>query len=96
MYQIKKIGLGKKVCNSDGVTHLYPTLSQKKLKRLFTLKCEFIEYVEQQEGKAQKSEQSTNDKREYPTSGKQTESAKDNSTSTTRRKQNSRKRAKKS
>lgn len=94
MYIIKDKGLGKKVCNSDGVTHLYPTLSQKKLKRLFTLKCEFIEYVEQQEGKAQKSEQSTNS--EYPTSGKQTESAKDNSTSTTRRKQNSRKRAKKS
>jgi hypothetical protein len=46
-YILKPEGIGKAVHNVDGMTGLYPTLSQRQLKRLFTLKCEFIEYVEQ-------------------------------------------------
>jgi hypothetical protein len=55
MYRIKEIGIGKKVCNSDGVTYLLPNLSQKKLKRLLTLNCEFIEYVEKSDRREETS-----------------------------------------
>lgn len=44
MYKIKESGIGKLVCNSNGCTPLYNTLSQKKLKELFNANCEFIEY----------------------------------------------------
>ena len=87
MYQVKEIGIGKKVCNADGITHLYHSLSQRKLKRLLQLNCEFIEYAEREP----KREETTQCE-EVPAK----ESAKDNSTSTTRRKQRSGKRAKKS
>jgi hypothetical protein len=92
MYQVKTEGIGKLVCNCDGCTPLTDSLSQAKLKRLFTLNCEFIEYVEQQKGKASESKQSTNS--EYPTSGKQNK--KNNGVSTSGRKQNARKGRKKS
>ncbi|NQY30437.1 MAG: hypothetical protein HRT69_13310 [Flavobacteriaceae bacterium] len=83
MYIVKEIGLGKKVCNLDGVTLLSDSLSQKKLKRLHELNCEFIEYGEQQE--REETEKPT----EVPAKSK--ESAEDNGSSVTGRKQNNRK-----
>ena len=87
MYIIKENGIGKKVCNQDGCTLLYHTLSQTKLKRLFTLNCEFIEYAEQ----AKREE--TPKFEEVPATE---EEPKDNSSSTSRRKFNPRKGTKKS
>jgi hypothetical protein len=97
MYQVKENGLGKKVCNADGVTILSTDLSQYKLKRLFKINCEFIEYVEQQQGKAPEQGQSTNNA-STSSSGKQSEeNTTDNSSSrSTGRKQRSGKGAKKS
>jgi len=83
MYQIKEIGVGKKVCNADGVTHLYHTLSQAKLKRLFSLNCEFIEYVKREDKREE-----TKKFEEVPATK---ESTKDNGTSFARRKQYRRK-----
>lgn len=47
MYRIKLSGIGKKWCG-DEIVFLYDTLSQRKLKKLFNAKCEFIEEYEQQ------------------------------------------------
>jgi hypothetical protein len=84
MYQVKLEGIGKLVCNCDGCTPLTDSLSQNKLKRLFTLNCEFIEYVKTEEAEASES---TNDKSSTPSGGKHIESKKDKSSSTSRRKQ---------
>lgn len=67
MYKVKTEGLGKLVCNQDGCTPLTDSLSQRKLKRLFTLNCEFIEYVEEEQprkrkAKASRPKASTTDK----------------------------------
>ena len=83
MYSINERGIGKKVCNQDGATLLPDSLSQNELKRLHELNCEFIEYGEQQE--REETEKPT----EVPAKSK--ESAEDNGSSVTGRKQNNRK-----
>jgi hypothetical protein len=47
MYRIKESGLGKKWCG-DGIIILTHELSQRKLKKLFNARCEFIEEYEQE------------------------------------------------
>jgi len=88
MYRVIEKGLGKLVCNCDGCTPLTDSLSQTKLKRLFTLNCEFIEYVETKTIKREETEKPT----EVPATE---ESATDKGTSTKRRKRNSGKGTKK-
>lgn len=45
MYRLKQSGIGKKWCG-DEVIILTEKLSQRKLKKLFTKNCEFVEYVD--------------------------------------------------
>ena len=87
MYSIKEIGIGKKVCNQDGATLLSDSLTQKELKRLHELNCEFINYAKQQ--KREETEKPT----EVPATE---ENASDNSSGSKGYKRNPRKGTKKS
>ena len=56
MYRLKTSGIGKKWCG-DEIIFLSETLSQRKLKKLFNAKCEFV-YYEQQETTSEETEKS--------------------------------------
>lgn len=83
MYRLKESGIGKKWCG-DEIIILTNELSQRKLKKLFSRNCEFVEYYEK-ETTSEETETSAS-------TAKKAKSNKGNG-SNNRRKRNSRKRA---
>lgn len=58
MYILKKEGLGKKWCG-DEIIFLTKNLSQRKLKKLFNAKCEFVTYEQQKPSEETETSSST-------------------------------------